>query len=322
MIHNKLWLLPLQIVVGVMLLAFASCKPSLPSNIISENKMEDLLYDYHLAQAMANADPGKDGGNAIAYQAAVLKKHGVSQAEFDSSMVYYMRHTELLKGIYEKLADRMNQEAVSLGADASDMGRFGNLVSSGDTANVWTLPASLVMTPDKPFNYEGFAWTADTAYHVGDRLMLDFDAQFIYQDGMRDGVVVLAVQFKNDSVASQLLHVQNSQHYSLQVEDRDGLGIKNVKGYFLLGNGSFSMDNGSATTLKLMVIEHIKLIRMHQNLKPVEQSEVGQSADSVADARTEGRLDSARPMPAGPPPTGFPRVPGRLNRPLRMEVQK
>lgn len=320
MIRNRLWLLPLQFFVGLILVAFASCKPSLPSNIISESKMEDLLYDYHLAQAMANADPGKDGGNAFAYQAAVLKKHGVSQAEFDSSMVYYMRHTELLKGIYENLADRMNQEAVSLGADASDMGRFGNLTSSGDTANVWTLPASLVMTPDKPFNYEGFAWTADTAYHVGDRLMLDFDAQFIYQDGMRDGVVVLAIQFKNDSVASQLLHVQNSQHYSLQVEDRDGLGIKSVKGYFLLGNGSFSMDNGSATTLKLMVIEHIKLIRMHQNLQPANAGGAGQSADSVATVNEDRRMDSARPIPSGPPPSGLPRaLPAR---PLRMEVQK
>ncbi len=32
--------------------------------------------------------------------------------------------------------------------------------------------------------------------------MLDFDSQFIYQDGIRDGLALLAVQFGNDSIAS------------------------------------------------------------------------------------------------------------------------
>ena len=56
--------------------------------------------------------------------------------------------------------------------------------------------------------------------------MLDFESHFIYQDGIRDGLAVLAVQFSNDSIASQVVHVQSSQHYSMQVEDRDTLGIK------------------------------------------------------------------------------------------------
>lgn len=78
----------------------------------------------------------------------------------------------------------------------------------------------------------------------------------------------MAVQFSNDSIASQVVHVQSSQHYSMQVEDRDTLGIKSVKGFFLLNSGDFSNDFSSATTLKLMFLDHIRMIKMHK--KPVQ----------------------------------------------------
>ncbi len=280
------------LVLGLGMMAMASCKPTVPSDIISQGKMEDILYDYHIALAMANNEPGDNGRDALSYREAVLKKYDVTSAEFDSSMVYYMRHTALMHSIYEKLADRLNDEAMSMGANSSNMGKFANLSSTGDTANVWNGPKSLVFSVDKPFNYESFSQNADSAYHKGDRIMIDFDAQFIYQDGMRDGIAVLAVQFKNDSVASQVIHMQNSQHYSMTVSDNDSLGIKRIKGYFMLNKGDFTNDNSSATTLKLMFIQNIKLIRMHaQKTKPSELKSNGDSLKTVP----------GRPLPNGQP---------------------
>ena len=249
------------VMVLLLLTGMASCKPSLPRDILSKGKMTDILYDYHIALAMAQADG--DNGKSIAYKEAVLKKYGISEADFDSSMVYYMRHTELMHDVYKDLSDRMNDEVVALGGSGSN-GEFDNLAATGDTANVWKLSQSMIFSTFKPFNNASFEVKVDTAFHKGDRLMLDFDAQFIYQDGMRDGVALLAVQFKNDSVAQQVVHVQSSQHYSVEISDDQNLGIKSVKGYFLLSDGDFAMDMGSQTTLKLMFIEHIKLIRMHQ----------------------------------------------------------
>lgn len=287
------------------LVALASCKPTVPSDILSEGKMEDILYDYHVALAMAQNDPGEKNANAISYREAVLKKYDVTPAEFDTAMVYYMRHTALLHSIYEKLADRLNKEAMSMGASSSDMSKFANLSSTGDTANVWNAAKSMVFSADKPFNYESYSLVADTAFHKGDRMMLDFDAQFIYQDGMRDGIAVLAIQFKNDSVASQVIHVQNSQHYSITVSDNDSLGIKSVKGYFMLNKGDFSNDMSSATTLKLMFVQNIKLIRMHaQKAKP-------------QDVKNQG--DSLKTAPVSPQPRGGALPPP--DRPIKMEME-
>ena len=279
--------------VAVMALLFcvSSCKPSLPSGVLSKGKMTDILYDYHLALAMAHMDDNGDKGQSLAYREAVLKKHDVTSAEFDSSMVYYMRHTELLEDVYKDLTDRYNNEITAMGGSAKEGGEFANLSATGDTANVWNLAASMVFMPVKPFNSTSFDIKVDSTFHKGDRLMLDFDAQFIYQDGMRNGVAMLAVQFGNDSIAQRTIMIQSTQHYSVELSDDDSLGIKSVKGYFMLMNDDNGTGVSSQTTLKLMFLEHIKLIRMHP-LKPVAAPS-GSASSASSDSLRKDSASSA-----------------------------
>ena len=89
--------------IGLLALLFVmACTPTVPSQFIQPDEMEDLLYDYHVAQAMARLDhPGESGEveknrNFL----AVLNKYGVTQAKFDSSLVYYYSHLDKLKKIY------------------------------------------------------------------------------------------------------------------------------------------------------------------------------------------------------------------------------
>lgn len=279
--------------VAVMALLFcvSSCKPSLPSGVLSKGKMTDILYDYHLALAMAHMDDNGDKGQSLAYREAVLRKHDVTSAEFDSSMVYYMRHTELLEDVYKDLTDRYNNEITAMGGSAKEGGEFANLSATGDTANVWNLATSMVFMPVQPFNSTSFDIKVDSTFHKGDRLMLDFDAQFIYQDGMRNGVAMLAVQFGNDSIAQRTIMIQSTQHYSVELSDADSLGIKSVKGYFMLMNGDNGTGVSSQTTLKLMFLEHIKLIRMHP-LKPMAAPS-GSSPSASSDSLRKDSASSA-----------------------------
>lgn len=279
--------------VAVMALLFSvsSCKPSLPSGVLSKGKMTDILYDYHLALAMAHMDDNGDKGQSLAYREAVLRKHDVTSAEFDSSMVYYMRHTELLEDVYKDLTDRYSNEITAMGGNVSSGGEFANLSATGDTANVWNLATSMVFMPVKPFNSTSFDIKVDSTFHKGDRLMLDFDAQFIYQDGMRNGVAMLAVQFGNDSIAQRTIMIQSTQHYSVELSDADSLGIKSVKGYFMLMNGDNGTGVSSQTTLKLMFLEHIKLIRMHPQ-KPVA-APAGSASSASSDSLRKDSASSA-----------------------------
>lgn len=326
--------------VAVMALLFSvsSCKPSLPSGVLSKGKMTDILYDYHLALAMAHMDDNGDKGQSLAYREAVLRKHDVTSAEFDSSMVYYMRHTELLEDVYKDLTDRYNNEITAMGGSAKEGGEFANLSATGDTANVWNLATSMVFMPVKPFNSTSFNIKVDSTFHKGDRLMLDFDAQFIYQDGMRNGVAMLAVQFGNDSIAQRTIMIQSTQHYSVELSDDDSLGIKSVKGYFMLMNDDNGTGVSSQTTLKLMFLEHIKLIRMHPQ-KPVaapsgsassassdslRKDSASSSSSSSGEKPGEQTFEMSSQKPVHPirMPNGKPLKPLREMKPMKAEPLK
>lgn len=326
--------------VAVMALLFcvSSCKPSLPGGVLSKGKMTDILYDYHLALAMAHMDDNGDRGQSLAYREAVLRKHDVTSAEFDSSMVYYMRHTELLEDVYKDLTDRYNNEITAMGGSASAGGEFANLSATGDTANVWNLATSMVFMPVKPFNSTSFDIKVDSTFHKGDRLMLDFDAQFIYQDGMRNGVAMLAVQFGNDSIAQRTIMIQSTQHYSVELSDADSLGIKSVKGYFMLMNDDNGTGVSSQTTLKLMFLEHIKLIRMHPQ-KPVaalagsspsassdslRKDSASSSSSSSGEKPGEQTFEMSSQKPVHPirMPDGKPLKPLREMKPMKAEPLK
>ncbi len=43
-----------------MCMSLTGCKPSLPDDVLSQGKMEDILYDYHLALAIVQNEGGDE----------------------------------------------------------------------------------------------------------------------------------------------------------------------------------------------------------------------------------------------------------------------
>lgn len=266
------------ILVCLLAMALVGCKPSVPSEYIQPDELEDLLYDYYLASAVANQQKGDYTENTLALHASVLKEHGVTQDQFDRSMVYYMRHTDQLHKIYENLSERMEDDAKELGASVSEMGAVGSN-AEGDTVNVWRGETSVALIPNPPYNIFSFSMVPDTTFHRGDKLQLMFRSDFIFQDGIRDGVVCFTATFKNDSVVSRVVHVSNSMPMQVEISDNDSLGYKLIKGYFMLNRNAHA--NGSVTTLKLMTVSHIKLIRRRVSKRMPRPAAAAPKPDSI-----------------------------------------
>lgn len=251
------------------MLLMVSCKPSVPGKYISPGDLEDILYDYHLADAEANTYENRDDTLRMrVYRAAILKKHGYTEEEFEESMVYYMRHSDRLHDVYEKLANRLSDEALALGASMSDINQYMGLNSTGDTANVWPGDQSFILMQNPAYSTYTFFINADSTYHKGDKLKLEFSAKYLFQDGSRDGIAMMAVKLGNDSIISRLIHVGSSSRYNIQLDDADKKGIKEVRGFFLLNRSLNSSNSESLTTLKLLAVNGIQLVRLHDT-KPV-----------------------------------------------------
>lgn len=298
------WVL-MALVVAVLMV---SCKPSVPSEYIQKGKMENILFDYHLAKVMFEQEGKNDSLTLLAYQESIFEKYDVTRADFDSSMVYYSRHMQLLHEIYEHLGDRLSKELVAQGGVASGMGQYGDEIAGADTASIWKGDRSIALTPFPISNSYSFEAKADTSFHKGDRIILDFDAQFIYQMGLREATAVLSVTFMNDSVRTETVHVSSSSHFHLQIEDSGLLGIKNVRGYFLLSNGG----NGYSSTIRMCLCYNIKLLRMH-----VKREAETTPADSAKVQRPDSAKTVFMPMAkpqlntkiAPPPPNAKPEKP-------------
>jgi len=249
------------------LLLLLSCKPQVPGKYIGPDEFEDILYDFHLADAMAEDD---DEGEVDQYgmalnRQAVLKKYGISQAEFDSSLVYYTRHADRLHKIYENLSKRLGDEALALGASANDISRYGDLKSARDTSNLWRGVSSCVLMPDAPYNVMSFDIAADSTYHKGDRIIFSFNCDFIFRDGAKEAVALLAVEFKNDSIASNVVRMSSNSNYSVSVADNAAKGIKAIRGFLYLDKRKSDRANND---LRLMSVYNIRLVRMRGTGQP------------------------------------------------------
>lgn len=274
--------------------------------ILSHGKMEDIIYDLHLAQGMADkGDYDKRAMKEAEYRAAVLKKYEITQAEWDSSFTYYCRHADELHEIYNNVAERMRDEIVSLGGEVALNGEG----FSADTANIWNMERNFILVPNEPYNVKSYVIPADSTIKKGDRLTMQFSTQFVYQDGMRDVVAVMAVTFQNDSVASETRHATQQGTTSFSIQDDQHLGIKKVSGYFIVGS---NLNDVPSSTVRLASISNVRIVIAHEEKKVEEKVSDKEANDSLKNARRDSieatRLEhqSTPPLqseqPVGPPP--------------------
>ena len=274
------------IYIGIVMILLSACKPGVPSNFIQPDDMEDILYDYYVSQGMASIPgPNKDNEDyrRDMYFNAVLKKHHVTKADFDSSLVYYYTRADKFVDICHNVQDRLSQDALDLGASEGEVERYTTQSLTGDTTNVWEGSRSIMLIPYAPYNRLQFIQKADTSYHKGDRFVLTFKTDFLYQGGSKDATVYLALKYENDSIVSQATHFSVSGDTQLRIEACD-LKVKELMGYFYLGEGS-----EKNTGLKLLFLTDIQLIRFHKQKsektsKPANEAIKADSVKTIPDS--------------------------------------
>lgn len=96
-------------VVCVLLLALAGCRPK---GVLSSREMRDVLYDLHRADGaiqVSGYNYSHDEELAACYK-SVLDKHGITQAQFDSSLVWYTDNPQIFNKIYPKVVARLEAD--------------------------------------------------------------------------------------------------------------------------------------------------------------------------------------------------------------------
>lgn len=90
--------------------ALTSCRPR---GILHSWEMRDVLVDLHKTDAMLQLNGYTTAGyleERNIFYAQVLEEHGITQAEFDSSLVWYTAHPKLFDKIYPKVIAQLEAE--------------------------------------------------------------------------------------------------------------------------------------------------------------------------------------------------------------------
>lgn len=260
----------LVILLAAGMIFLSACKPTVPSRYLQPDEMEDLMYDYYVSQGLIDVKQGSSEYHHRYNIEAVLRKHHLTQAEFDSSLVYYYNHMEQLNVIFSNIQKRLSEEALELGASQGEVERFTIQSTSGDTTDVWEGHRQMLLMPIPPYHVVQFSQKADTSFHAGDSFLLTFTSQYLAQSGSRNANVGLYVTYDNDSVATATSTINVTGNTSLRIPTCS-LKVKKIDGFMYMARRDNS-DNES--DMCLLFLNRIQLMRFHlQNDKDKDNTE-------------------------------------------------
>ena len=243
-------------------LFLAACSPHLPSGILDEDDMTDVLVDFHLAQGMAESQVENQDVARYNYIQAVFRKHRITEAEFDSSMVYWSGHAEDFTHIYDNVVTRVQAQAERMGLElSSSQDKFASLTNEGDTANIWFGKDFACIVANPVQCVYSFSMKADTTFKAGDRFIWRFKTQFVGRSMNNEAIALLNFYYDNDTVCCVTDLVRSSLKNEMRHNPGraiDSLQLRSISGFIYL-----PIVKGADQPKPLLVSE-MQLIRMHK----------------------------------------------------------
>ena len=98
----------LQTLCFCLLVLSSGCRPD---GVLSETEMTDLLADLYLTDGFIEAaGDARQVWDSLDVYGPQLEAHGVTVADFDASIEYYLRHPKEFADVFEKVQDKLEAE--------------------------------------------------------------------------------------------------------------------------------------------------------------------------------------------------------------------
>ncbi|MGM9713565.1 MAG: DUF4296 domain-containing protein [Prevotella sp.] len=270
-------------------LLVASCMTR-PSYILGESDFEDILYDIHKAHFMdINDKNGKESGaEQYALMQSILRKHGVTEATWDSTMVYYTRNANELSDIYNNLMTRLSYEADIMGAGYTEI---------SDTTDIWQGEKHVLLTSNILSSCYQWSIPTDTLLEAGEKLTLKFLGLFLNNNAPRRASVVISLCLSNDSVITRHNVISQTGNYTMEITDMPGLGIKSVTGLFMIHKPIMASYGSSAPQDAKQILSINNIALLHE---PPASTTAKENNGESEDATVEEKTDTLPSEPKGP----------------------
>ena len=235
-----------------------------PRGIIKESDMVDLMVDIYKADAYCESYPTQfpDDSTKMMLKQSVFSKHGVTQADYDTSLVWYAHNMDAYTDVHQKVIDRLNSERDGVDmneqpvkvAKSDDKRRNADYRPvSGDSADLWNQPRLWMLTQGLRTGFIPFDIDINSECLLGDQYELAFKAF----NSKKTLSVVLAADYSDGGTAwvTRNVIVAGWNHITLQTDSLRP--VKRIYGYVKF----------KVPTCQVVYIDSVQMLRTRLNSK-------------------------------------------------------
>ena len=273
--HALSHILPLLILA----LSLLACDKT-PRGVLSTNKMADLITDLQLAESYieSHSDEFPSDSSRMVIKQSIFKKYGITQQDYDSSLVWYAHNMEDYIKAYDKAVGKLKKQYDKLdrspgvseaGTLALDGEPTHNPVPNnraitpksvkaakqlkkrarGDSIDLWKGPREYILTQGARRGFITFDLFPDADKKQGDRYQLAYKLT----RGGNDFKVSLNVDY-TDGATAQMARSTNSDGWvTIDVQSDTARHVRRIYGYV-----SYDIKRGHTA-----YVDSLMLMRTH-----------------------------------------------------------
>ena len=213
---------------------------------------------------MAEVDGDSTEYRRYLYIHSVFQKHHITEAQFDSSMIWYSADAAQLELMYQHINERMEKEmglyAVLLDNSGADY--YGTLSQTGDTANIWLGRDFYFLRAGTLENRMTFTLPADSSFQIGDSILWQFEPMFVVQNnGGRNVYSGMSVQYE-DTIVSVQSRITSDGRVDLFIKPVPNKNIQKINGFVYYA----TQQQSDEEKFRAVVLRNIHLVRFHRQL--------------------------------------------------------
>ncbi|MEG1915219.1 MAG: DUF4296 domain-containing protein [Muribaculaceae bacterium] len=186
-----------SLIIFAFLLFLVSCGGT-PSYVIDKDDMVLLLVDVHKGEAVTEIDGAHYYNDSLKkmLKQSIFIKHGVTQEQFDTSLVWYGHNIDKFIEVYDEAIIKLQEEDRYIVAQARAAGN-GTPLATGDSVNLWTKESIRLFRQNLGNGEVTFNLLTDNNFKKGDR----FQWAFLLLNNQSSVNVFLAVDYKDGSTS-------------------------------------------------------------------------------------------------------------------------
>lgn len=230
-----------------------------PDGILSEKKMQAVQTDMQLAEAMIgmNSKDFPDDAHKEALYRSVFRKYGITEAEYDSSLIWYGRNLDIYMKVYERVLADLNKRQKALG----DVQASAAPVTRQDSVDIWPRRTSLQLEPRALFNGVTFDIRPETNYSSGSSFVLGMTVWGIHQDMTHKPEIHISAD-QGDTIVTVRDRLLRDGYHETVLKTVSTKQIKRVYGYIFMDNADSSYYKIYLDSLNLMKYNYGRLTEM------------------------------------------------------------